>query len=34
MKVNEFGENGRDFVVDNFDEKILWNNLTKILKDE
>ena len=34
MKVNEFGENGRDFVVDNFDEKILWNSFTKILKDE
>jgi glycosyltransferase involved in cell wall biosynthesis len=33
-KVVEFGENGRNFVVENFDEKILWNNFIKILKDE
>tara|TARA_B110000977_G_scaffold200555_1_gene291533 strand:+ start:1554 stop:2663 length:1110 start_codon:yes stop_codon:yes gene_type:complete len=34
IKVDEFGENGRHFVVKNFDEKILWNNFINILKDE
>ena len=33
-RVIEFGENGRNFVIENFDEKILWNHFIKVLKDE
>lgn len=32
-KINEFGANGRSFVKNNFEQTIVWNNWSKIIKN-